>query len=109
MIQRAYQIAAGLRYIPRRPGVDEKYRRFIRRFPCIGCGSTRWIEFMHTGPRGLGQKADDADGLPGCGACHRTGPRALHRIGPVKFQESRRVDFAELRQMFRTLYLQGYR
>ena len=104
MIRTAYAIAAQLRDRPRRPEVDLKYRAFIRRFPCVGCGATRWIEFSHTGPRGLGQKADDKNGLPLCRACHQTGPQALHRIGPVKFQEVKGISFEDLRAMFRRMY-----
>lgn len=104
MIQSAYQLAARMWYVPRQPGVDLKYRAFIRRFPCVGCGSRRFIEFMHTGPRGLGQKADDSDGLPGCPACHRTGPQALHKVGPAKFQQLHKISFENLRAMFQRDY-----
>lgn len=104
MIRSVFEIASCLRYFPRQPEVDLEYRKFIRRFPCIGCGTTHWVEFMHTGPRGLGQKADDKDGLPGCAACHRTGPQALHKIGPVKFQQLKKIDFSELRAIFQWMY-----
>lgn len=52
----------------------------------------------------MGQKSDDANGLPMCPACHRTGPRALHKVGPVKFQELHRISFENLRAMFRGQY-----
>ena len=49
---------------------NERYRRFIKRFPCIVCGATRYVDPMHTGPHALGQKASDLNCLPGCRQCH---------------------------------------
>ena len=100
----AYRVGSMIRYRPGKPERDWQYLKFIRRFPCIGCGSTRYIEAMHTGLRGLGQKAADKDALPGCPKCHRTGPNALHKIGPVKFQALYKIDFQVLREMFQGLY-----
>ena len=107
MIRTAYAIAERMWYRGRRPEVDLKYRAFIRQWPCIGCGSRRWVEFAHTGLRGLGQKADDKDGLPVCAACHRTGPKALHKIGPVAFQRVHGFTFSDLRRFFRGMYEAG--
>lgn len=104
MIHVAYTVASWMRYRPGTPERDWRYLKFIRQFPCVGCGSTRYIEAMHTGSRGLGQKAADRDALPGCPKCHRTGLEALHKIGPLKFQEVHRIDFAELRTMFQRIY-----
>lgn len=100
----AYAVASKRLYIQKPPQVDLKYRAFIRAQACIGCGTTRRIEFMHVGPHGLGQKADDRDGLPGCAACHRTGPKALHKLGPVKFQEVHGVSFKRKQREFRKAY-----
>jgi hypothetical protein len=95
------QIAPGPIYQRQEPVRDPAYLKFIRLLPCIACGKHRWhMEAMHTGPRGLGQKASDLDALPGCSKCHRE----LHAIGPVKFQELHRLDFAALRAMFRSFY-----
>jgi hypothetical protein len=108
MIRTAYAIAERIWYKPRLPEVDLKYRQFIRRFPCVACKKTTWrIEFAHTGPRGLGQKADDKDGLPICVSCHQTGTHSLHKIGPVAFQEHYKIEFPELIQMFRSWYENG--
>lgn len=104
MIRVAFSIGSVMRYRPNLPARDRGYLEFIRRFPCIGCGATYWIEAMHTGPHGLGQKASDFDALPGCRACHRTGPQALHRIGPVDFQTLRRVSFPDLIRYFNHLW-----
>ena len=93
-------IASTLRRISR-PVRDPKYLKFIRDFPCVGCGTTRrQRDAMHTGPHGLGQKASDLDALPGCRECHRQ----LHQIGPVKFQERHKITFADLIVMFQQFY-----
>lgn len=87
---------------------DENYLRFIRQFPCVGCGfSGSWkrkIEAAHIGPHALGEKADDCTALPLCPECHRTGPKALHVIGPVDFQAVIGKDFHELQAMFCSWY-----
>jgi hypothetical protein len=109
MIQRAYGIAVGMLYERKAPERNPRYLRFIRTFPCVGCGARRWIEAAHTGAHGIGQKASDLDALPMCHACHRTGPAAYHKIGPVRFQQARGIDFTELRVFFQNLWKQGYR
>ncbi len=92
---------AGKMYEIVRPIRDSRYLRFIRRFACVGCKTERrQREAMHTGPRGMSQKASDLDALPGCNSCHRE----LHRIGPMKFQTRHKIDFAELQIMFRGFY-----
>jgi hypothetical protein len=78
--------------------------RFIRRFACCACGSTRAVEAAHIGPHGLGQKASDLSALPLCEACHRTGPQSLHRVGPVEFQRIHERNFARLIQWFNALF-----
>ena len=83
-----------------RPVRDRHYLQFIRRFPCVGCRTNRQREAMHTGPRGLGQKASDEDALPGCRKCHRE----LHAIGPAQFQSRHKIEFSDLTTMFQALY-----
>ena len=101
MIQRLYGFA-GKMYRHMRPVRNPHYRKFLRRFACVGCKSeTRYRDAMHVGPRGLAQKASDLDALPGCRQCHRQ----LHRIGPVHFQSCHKVDFAQMQEMFRAFYL----
>lgn len=83
-----------------KPVRDRKYLAYIRRFPCVGCGSTRWIEAMHTGPHGLGQKSSDMKALPACDDCHRTGNESMSKLGPVKWEEVHGKDIAALIVMF---------
>lgn len=65
------QIAPGPVYRATKPVRDAKYRQFVKRFPCIGCGQGWGIDPMHTGPHGLGQKSCDLTVLPGCRKCHQ--------------------------------------
>lgn len=95
----AYAVQSVIRYRPGRPSRDEAYRRFIRRFPCIGCGRQWNVDAMHIGPHGLGQKAADDTCLPGCRACHREFDR-----NPRAFAERHGLDLAGLREFFQGLY-----
>ena len=89
----AYQIRTlGDRYQRRKPIKSTAYLKFIRSLPCCACGGTRSIEAMHCGPRGLGQKTDDKQALPGCRYCHRE----LHELGPVEFAQKYSIDFEAL-------------
>ena len=100
MILPIYGIA-GCPYKKSKPVRDDHYRAFIRRFPCVGCGTERRLrDAMHIGPHGLGQKACDLQTAPGCRLCHRE----LHRIGPRKFQERRKIEFPALIEMFQRFY-----
>ena len=87
-----FEINSPRNYEPGPPVRDREYLNFVRSIGwCIACGRpcSRWsgggprAEAMHTGLRGLGQKASDLNALPGCRECHRE----LHAIGPVAFQE----------------------
>lgn len=95
MIQELHGIAPKPPYKPEKPERNEAYLRFIRRFPCIGCGTTRGIEAMHTGPHGIGQKASDKSCLPGCHECHRE-----YDKNPRWFMDKRQLDREELVAMF---------
>jgi len=98
-----YQLATTFRrYF--KPVLDAPYLSFIRKHPCVACGSARRIEAAHTGPRGLGQKSASFLALPLCPACHRTGSHALHKIGPEQFQIVHGIDFAGLIAMFNRFY-----
>ena len=55
---------------------------------------------MHCGPRGLGQKVDDKDALPGCRACHNE----LHVVGPVEFATKYVLDYEALIAKLNTFY-----
>lgn len=98
-----WEIASKLRQY-RKPSRDRSYLAFIRRFPCVGCGSARRVEAAHLGPRGLSQKASDCLALPLCAACHREGPGAIHKIGPERFRERHGIDFAALQEFFNHVY-----
>lgn len=100
MIRIPFGIATTSTYRPGKPVRDQKYLKFIRAFPCVGCGRARRIEAMHTGPHGLGQKAGDDRALPGCQECHLE----LHAVGPETFQERRGISFEELIRFFNGLY-----
>jgi len=97
------EIASTLRLFVR-PVKDSGYLAFVRRFPCVCCGSSRRIEAAHIGPRGLKQKTSDFTALPICFACHQDGPGALHKIGPEAFQRLQVLDFAALQAMFNGFY-----
>ena len=98
------EIAARAMYRFRKPVRDSKYRSFLRRFPCVVCQSTRWIEAAHFGPHGIGQKASDLDGLPLCAHCHRVSPKSYHRLGAREFIRVHNLDVEGLIQMFNGWY-----
>jgi hypothetical protein len=66
----AFQIAPGPIYQPEKLVRDPLYRRWIKQFPCLGCGATWGIDPCHTGPHGLNQKACDSRCIPLCRKCH---------------------------------------
>jgi hypothetical protein len=105
MINTIWGIASTLKRF-RRPVKDRSYESFIRRFPCVACGSARRIEAAHIGPRGLSQKASSFTVLPLCAACHQEGNGALHKLGTERFQIERGIDFAALQAMFNHFYFQ---
>ena len=61
--------------------IDEAYLAWIRKLPCICCGTIFRVEAAHVGRRGLGQKCSDREALPICEKHHRTGPQAIHVLG----------------------------
>lgn len=69
-----------IRIGPPRKGlvVDDQYRAWIKKQPCVCCGSTRYIECAHVGMRGYGQKCSDYETLPLCGAHHVQGAESHH-------------------------------
>src|SRR5438094_1944810 len=75
-----------------KPQRDAKYLAWIRKQPCLVCG-TRWrIEASHTGPRGLAQKSSDRSAIPLCARHHRTGDDSYHKLGPRKFSEVHQLN-----------------
>jgi hypothetical protein len=63
---------------------DGRYLDWIRSLPCLVCG--RPAEAHHTGPHGLGKKADDSTAIPLCTEHHTMGRSAYHRIGCAAFE-----------------------
>jgi hypothetical protein len=91
------------------PVRDRKYLAWVRTQPCAVCGSWRWVESAHTGPRGLSQKADDRQAIPLCRVHHQRGNLSLHKLGPVRFARLYHLDVAELigelQEMYRPRHL----
>lgn len=76
---------------------DPLYLNFIRRQPCMICGTTRAVEAAHVrsgyaeaGWRstGMQEKPDDRRTLPLCREHHREGPRAQHAANERRWWES---------------------
>lgn len=97
-----------IRVGPPRKGliVDDDYRKFIKTFPCICCGSRTWIECAHVGQRGSGQKCSDYETLPLCPAHHVQGPQAHHVLGK-RFWSVWGLDRYALIEKFNRLYARG--
>jgi hypothetical protein len=66
----AFQIAPRPLVKPEKPVRDPAYRRWIKRFACVACGSTKLVDPCHTGPHGLNQKSSDLSCIPLCRKCH---------------------------------------
>ncbi len=95
----AFQLAPGALYQGEKPVRNDRYRRFIKRFPFFACGGTRWIDPMHTGSHALGQKASDINCLPGCRAC----PEQFD-ANPKGVAERHELDIPLLIQSFNRLW-----
>ena len=79
-----------------KPARNPQYLSWVRTLPCSVCGTTRYVEAAHTGPRGLGQKSPDTSAIPLCSQHHRTGHDAYHRLGPKRFSEVHGLDIPAL-------------
>lgn len=98
-MHQAFQIAPGLIYKAEKPVRNPRYKRFVKRFPCIGCGRTWLIDPMHTGPHSLGEKSCDMRVLPGCRKCHRE-----FDANPKAFASKRGLDIPALIAKFNHLW-----
>jgi hypothetical protein len=78
----SYRVASQSLILIPKSVVNLVYRKFVRTFPCCACGGLYWIEFAHTGSRGLGTKASDLYGIPLCRKCHNL----YHEIGRIRFE-----------------------
>ena len=79
-----------------KPRSDPAHLRWIRTLRCVVCGSTRYVEAAHTGPRGLGQKSADSTAIPLCVRHHRTANDSYHKLGPRKFPEAHRLKITQI-------------
>ncbi len=87
-----------------KPVRNPKWLAFIRTLACCVCGATRGIHAAHTGPRGLGQKADDCTAIPLCWRHHdRRQALSIHTLGPVRFQEVHRVNIWSITAMLQAV------
>lgn len=105
-MQQAFQIANRQMYQREKPVRDPKFLKFVRILCCIVCGSYRYVEAAHFGPRGLGQKADDTDALPLCHKCHQVGPHLYHVLGARRFVAFHNLNVAVHQQECREGYQQ---
>lgn len=94
-----YAVNAPRLYVGHKPVRDPNYLRFLKRFPCVGCGKRWGIDPSHTGPHGVGIKSDDTDALPMCRKCHDE-----FGANPVRFAERRGLNMSALIQMFQRFY-----
>ena len=94
-----FEIAARAMYQAVKPARNSDYRRFVKRFPCVGCGRTWWIDPAHTGAHGLSQKASDFSCLPLCRLCHEEFDKH-----PREFARVHNLDIEGLIEMFNGWY-----
>ena len=88
-IARVFAIASKM-YQKIVPVRSEKYKRWVRSFPCIACGTMKRLrQAHHVGPHGMAQKSSDLDTVPACYKCHAE----LHRLGRVRFEMLHGIDF----------------
>ena len=66
----ATQVALNPIYRGTKPIRCEPYKRYVKRFGCIACGSARNVDPCHTGAHGISQKSSDMSVLPLCRVCH---------------------------------------
>ncbi len=89
-MHQAFQPAPGPIYRSEKPVRNPLYTRWLKRFACAACSSTRNVDPAHTGPRGLSQKSSDTKCIPLCRQCHDAfdaSPRAfakLHKLNIPK-------------------------
>jgi hypothetical protein len=83
---------------------SEAYKRFIRRFACCVCESTRRVEAAHTGAHGMSQKSSDFSVLPLCLLHHQTGADSLHNLGPLEFARVHGIDTSKLIAKYNSLF-----
>jgi len=84
---------------------DPAYLAWLRRQPCVICGTTKRIEAAHVragysaagwAPTGMMQKPDDARAVSLCAAHHREGPDAQHRANERSWWTAHGIDPPDL-------------
>lgn len=97
----------------RKPVPDEAYLRWIRKQPCLTCGTTYEVEAAHTrvpGQGGQGTKTESASCIPLCPPCHEQGRRehAYHNYGnEAKWAKHHRLDLPAIKADLRRRYVGG--
>jgi len=84
---------------------DPAYLAWVRRQPCVICGTRRKVEAAHVragypdagwAPTGMMQKPDDARCVPLCADHHREGPDAQHRMSERAWWNNHGIDPPDL-------------
>lgn len=88
-------------YIPAEPWRSPAYRKFVRSFRCVGCGTRSHVVAAHTGPHGVAQKSDDSTVIPLCWACH-----PLFDADPRGFAKLKHFNVRTLARNFMKLWKQ---
>lgn len=98
----------------RQPRVkDPAYLQWLRRLPCVACGSRERVEAAHVRagypsagwrPTGMQEKPDDVRCVPLCALDHREGPDAQHRSGERAWWSARGIDPPDLCAALRKAY-----
>lgn len=92
---------------------DNAYLAWIRRLPCVCCGTTQHVEAAHVragypaagwAPTGMAQKPDDYRCVPLCADDHREGPDAQHRSNERAWWSARGIDPPDLCDALRRAY-----
>jgi hypothetical protein len=95
----AFQVAAGEIYKAEKPVRNPLYKRWIKKFGCIACSSTREVDPAHTGHHWLGTKSSDLSCIPLCRKCHDQ-----FDADPRGFAERHGLDIAGLIRFFNHLW-----
>lgn len=95
---------------------NKTYLAWIRRLPCIQCGTTRGVEAMHIRagypadgwpPTPMQRKPSDVRTAPGCASCHREGPNAQHRANERAWWDRLGIHPPELCAALQAAFLAG--
>ena len=95
----ATEVARRPIYRAEKPVRNVFYKRWIKRFACIFCGSTRDVDPCHTGAHGYGSKSSDESCVPGCRKCHDA-----FDADPRGFAKEKGVDIAGEIRKFNALW-----